>query len=188
MNDQQPQSIPVWAYEKVTLENPDSKWKARGVQYRTELMELLSEYNVEALEHVGSTSIPNMPAKPIIDLIALLPSFEKLDEIEHLLSGHGWNYVPPELDNQPWRRFFVHVTDDKRRAHLQLLAEREPHWNEQIAFRDLLTANPSLAEQYTVLKEHLVFMYPDDRERYTQAKSAFVHTVLNQKKDDLSAT
>lgn len=188
MNDQQPQSIPVWAYEKVTLENPDSKWKARGVQYRTELLQLLSEFDVEAIEHVGSTSIPNMPAKPIIDLIAFLPSFEKLDEIVNLLSGYGWNYVPPELDNQPWRRFFVHVKDNKRMAHFQLLTEREPYWNEQIDFRDLLTANTSLREEYTALKEHLAFIYPDDRERYTQAKSEFVHTVLQKEKDDLSAT
>ncbi|PJK16539.1 hypothetical protein CQS04_05105 [Chryseomicrobium excrementi] len=177
---------PVWAYEKVEIKSHNSNWKTKGAQYKCDLLDLLSAYGVRTIEHVGSTSIPEMPAKPIIDLIALAPSFENLDDIVTLLLQHDWNYIPPELDSQPWRRFFVHVKDDKRMAHLQLILKADSRWKEQVDFRNLLIAEPDLAKQYAALKNRLATLYSNDRESYTRHKSKFVQTVLNSEKDSPS--
>ncbi len=65
------------------------------------------------MEHIGSTAIPNMPAKPLTDLMASIQSFELTNKIVETLSIHDWHYVSPELDKKLWRRFFVKVKNDK---------------------------------------------------------------------------
>ncbi|MQR94366.1 GrpB family protein [Fictibacillus phosphorivorans] len=172
------ENIPVWAYEKIELTKPDSNWKEREIQERKELSILLSAFGTKRVEHIGSTSIPNLPAKPIIDLIASIPSFRQINTIEEALHAHDWHYVPPELDKQPWRRFIVKVKNDKRIAHLHLMVEGEERWNQLLTFRDQLRANPHLVEEYAALKSHLAQAYVTDRERYTEGKTAFINRVL----------
>jgi GrpB-like predicted nucleotidyltransferase (UPF0157 family) len=66
---------------------------------------LLTLFGVSQVEHIGSTSIPGLSAKPIIDVVAEIHTFEQIDEISGLLTSNDWHYVPHELDNKPWRRF-----------------------------------------------------------------------------------
>jgi GrpB-like predicted nucleotidyltransferase (UPF0157 family) len=171
-------NIPVWAYETVELKKPDPMWKDKGIQEREELYDVLSSFGVKEVEHIGSTAIPNMPAKPIIDVMAMVPSFEQISKIAETLSSFNWHYVPPELDKQPWRRFFVKVKNDKRAAHLHLMLEGEDRWEKQIIFREKLRTNPQLAEEYAVIKSRLAQVFNNDRERYTEAKTEFINKVL----------
>ncbi|MFP3471321.1 GrpB family protein, partial [Micrococcus sp. SIMBA_144] len=97
---------------------------------------------VHEVDHVGSTAIHDLPAKPIIDVMAKIPSFDDVDEIAGKLAGDGWHFVPVELDDRPWRRFFIKVEDDRRVAHLHLMLEGETRWDEQRLFRDRLNGNP----------------------------------------------
>ncbi len=174
------QDIPVWAYEKIELKNPDPLWMDKGNQEKEELFHLLSRFGVKQVEHVGSTAIPHLPAKPIIDLMASVSSFEEVDQIAERLSLHQWHYVPPELDKQPWRRFFVKVENDKRTAHLHLMLEGEERWEKQLIFRDTLRGNPHLMEEYAKIKYKLAQEFQDDREGYTEAKKEFIDKVLSE--------
>jgi GrpB-like predicted nucleotidyltransferase (UPF0157 family) len=172
------ENIPVWAYEKIEVKKPDPNWKEKGTREIEGLAILLSSFGVKQVEHIGSTSIPNLPAKPIIDLMASVPSFRHINTIEETLHAHDWHYVPPELDKQPWRRLFVKVENDKRIAHLLLIIDGEERWNQLLTFRDQLKANPYLVKEYADLKSHLAQAYVTDRERYTEGKTAFINKVL----------
>nr|WP_090799435.1 GrpB family protein [Paenibacillus sp. GP183] len=92
----------------------------------------------------------------------------------------GACHVPHELDNKPWRRFFVKVKDDKRVAHLHLIRAGEERWEKQLLFRDRLRGNPHLLDEYKNLKLKLAQEFMHDREAYTEAKSAFIKRVLEQ--------
>jgi GrpB-like predicted nucleotidyltransferase (UPF0157 family) len=171
---------PVWATESIEIRDYDPSWKEKGQAVIKELYTLLSPFGATQVEHIGSTSITGLPAKPIIDVMAEIYTFEKIEEIAALLTSSDWHYVPPELDNRPWRRFFVKVKNDKRVAHLHLIRAGEERWHKQLLFRDRLRENPFLLEEYKNLKYKLVEQFANDREVYTEAKSAFIERVLEQ--------
>jgi len=171
-------NIPLWAYETIEIKKPDPFWKDKGNQEREEVYNLLSAFGVRQVEHIGSTAIPNLAAKPIIDLMASIPSLELISEVVGKLTLHDWHYVPPELDKQPWRRFFVKVKNDKREAHLLLMQEGEERWEKHLKFRDKLRTNSHLTEEYAKIKSHLAQEFNNDREGYTKAKTEFINKVL----------
>jgi GrpB-like predicted nucleotidyltransferase (UPF0157 family) len=121
-----------------------------------------------------------LPAKPIIDLMAAVRSLAACDEAHEPLAAAGWQFVPLELDHRPWRRFFV-LPDPggaRRVAHLHLVERSGPRWGDVIAFRDALRRQPALAAAYARRKRDAARAHPNDREAYTEAKSAFVQRVL----------
>src|SRR6266540_3821404 len=99
------------------------------------LLVLLAPWLVDDVQHVGSTAVPGLPAKPIVDLMAGVGSLEDAPEIARVLAPHDWRFVPPELDARPWERFFVKVAADRRVAHLHLLDPASPRWAERLRFR-----------------------------------------------------
>ncbi|MEV0710725.1 GrpB family protein [Nocardia aurea] len=92
----------------------------------------------------------------------------------------GWRFVPPEPAGRPWRRFFVEpdTTGQHRIAHLHLIASGHRRWGEQIAFRDALRRDGTLAEAYGQLERRPADRHEDDREAYTNAKAGFIAKTL----------
>jgi GrpB-like predicted nucleotidyltransferase (UPF0157 family) len=170
---------PKWAVESIEIEPSNPDWIDAGSAEARGLLHRLGPFGVKEVEHIGSTSIRNLPAKPILDLMAMIPSFDDLDEIACTLAKDQWHYVPPELDNRPWRRFFIKVENEKRVAHLHLMPDGEPRWVQQRLFRDFLNGNPTLKDDYAELKKHLANQFPDDREAYSEGKTAFIQRVLD---------
>lgn len=150
----------------------------QGAGERLRLLDLLGPWLVDDVHHVGSTAVPGLPAKPIIDLMAGVRALDAAPDIALVLSPHAWHYVPPELDGRPWRRFLVKVAADRRVAHLHLLDPATPRWAEQLRFRDRLRQRPELAVEYAALKRRLAWELVGDRERYAEGKAAFVQRVL----------
>ncbi|MGD6846397.1 GrpB family protein [Rossellomorea aquimaris] len=170
---------PKWAVEAIEIEPPNPDWTEMGRAEVKELLHSLSPFGVKEVEHVGSTAIRDLPAKPIIDVMAMISSFDDLDEIAGRLGEDQWHFVPVELDIRPWRRFFIKVENERRVAHLHLMLTGEPRWAQQRSFRDRLNINPSLREEYAELKKHLAHQFPDDREAYSEGKAAFIQRVLD---------
>jgi GrpB-like predicted nucleotidyltransferase (UPF0157 family) len=174
-------AVPAWAYEKTRICPPDPGRAAQAAVEIDRLTAALRPWLVDGVEHVGSTSVPGLAAKPVIDLMA---SVEDLDRTVagagDQLAAHGWCYVPPGLDLWPWRRFFVlpDASGAHRRAHLHLLPVGHPRWAEQLAFRDALRADATLVARYAQIKRRLAEQHGADREAYTQAKTDFVREVL----------
>lgn len=175
------ESIPVWANEQAAVHAYDPRWPFTAARESERLRELLGPWLVDGVEHVGSTSVPELAAKPIIDLMASVTDPGLVVEIgAHLLSADGWCFVPPELDQRPWRRFFVKPDPAARHrvAHLHVFQAGQPRWHEQLRFRDALRADEDLARRYAALKRDLATRCAHDREAYTSGKSEFVAAVL----------
>jgi len=170
----------VWAAEAVHVVAADPAWAEAGAAAAVELDVLLAPWLVGEVEHVGSTAVPGLDAKPVLDLQAPVVDLACAGEVAETLAPHGWNYVPPELDGRQWRRFLVHVTEDRRTRHLHLLVSGSPRWREQLAFRDALRADTALATRYGQLKRALAAEHPEDREAYTEGKADLVRAVLDE--------
>jgi GrpB-like predicted nucleotidyltransferase (UPF0157 family) len=174
-------SPPAWAFEDVHLSAYDPDWPKLAALYADELRSVLEPWLLRPVEHVGSTSIPGIVAKPVIDLMAQVADTDSVvDAAGSALDGLDWKYVPPELDGRPWRRFFAKVSPDGRHrlAHLHLMAPGAARWDQQLRFRDALRTDPTLREEYAAVKAELARAYAGDRERYTDEKAVFVTRVL----------
>jgi len=171
-------AIPAWAYEKAEVLPHDPRLAQRARTERGRLARSLAPWLVDGVEHVGSTAVPGLAAKPVIDLMASVADPDVVvAQAGERLAADGWCYVPPELDSGGlWRRFFVKpdASGLRRAAHLHVIRAGHPRWAEQIAFRDALRRDEGLARSYEDLKRRLAARYAGDREAYTGAKSQFV--------------
>lgn len=128
------------------------------------------------LEHMGSTAVPGLAAKPILDLLGGYPPDAPVGRIVAALADAG--YVHRGEQGIPGREFFRR--GDPRAYHLHLVAEGGTIWHEQLAFRDALRGEPALRDAYAALKLELARQFPRDRESYIAGKSAFVLRVVEQ--------
>lgn len=173
-------SWPQWATERVHLKDPQTTWDSDGERLCRQLEVRLTPWIQASVEHVGSTAVPGLAAKPILDVQAAVPDLECATQVAEVLAAEGWHLVPAELDARPWRRFLVQVANEHRVAHLYLLTVGSSRWFEQLAFRDALRANSSLAREYAQLKRNLAAAHDGDREAYTAGKADFVRSVLEE--------
>lgn len=173
------EEVPRWAYEQAKVRPHDPRWAARAEVERDELIALLAPWLVDGVEHIGSTSVPGLAAKPIVDLMASVSDLDAVVD-EAPLVARGWRYVPPELDRRPWRRFFVKpdASGQRREAHLHVIRAGHHRWADQLGFRDALRQDGVLARQYDELKRRLAEQHGHDREAYTEGKAEFVASVL----------
>jgi GrpB-like predicted nucleotidyltransferase (UPF0157 family) len=172
---------PAWAVEGVHLCAYDPAWPARATRYADELHQVLGRWLLGPIEHIGSTAIPGLIAKPVIDLMAQATNpGAVVRQTSAALAELDWRYVPPELDARPFRRFFAKVSADgqHRLAHLHLMFSGMARWGEQLKFRDALRADAAQRDDYAAVKVRLARSYPGDRERYTDEKAVFVTRAL----------
>jgi len=144
----------------------------------SELAEL-QLFDSKYFEHIGSTAVPKLSAKPIIDLMYPVENFLAVERIASALNQKEWYLIPPELDDKrDHRRTFVKVVNDRRYAHLHLILTESGDYELKKRFRDILRSHPILVKEYSELKILLAEKYKNDRESYTKAKSNFITSVL----------
>ena len=129
---------------------------------------------VLAIEHVGSTSIPGMIAKPILDIGIAVRDYEQARICVQPIRGLGYEYRGEQ--GMPRRHYFV--KGDPRTHHLHVLEATSLDWENMILFRDYLTQHSEAASQYAELKLELARRFPSDREAYQDGKAPFVERVL----------
>jgi GrpB-like predicted nucleotidyltransferase (UPF0157 family) len=177
------EEVPAWAYERAEIRPHDPRWTVRAQVEREQLSDLLAPWLVDGVEHVGSTAVPGLAAKPIVDLMVSVTDLDTVirEALEGLVAA-GWCYVPPDLDGRSWRRFFVKPDSfgQRREAHLHVFRSGHPRWTEQLRFRDALRGDDELARSYEDLKRRLADQRGHDREAYTDGKAEFVTSVLNR--------
>jgi GrpB-like predicted nucleotidyltransferase (UPF0157 family)/GNAT superfamily N-acetyltransferase len=174
-------SWPSWASETIALVDADPEWQYHGQRLRDTLDRLLAPWLTTHIEHVGTTAVPGLAAKPIIDLQAAVRHLDDAESIAAALIPDGWHFVAPHRDQRPWRRFFVKVAGERRTAHLHIMTADTPRWHQQIAFRDALRADSSTTADYAALKHALAKRHSDNREAYSAAKESFIQAVLDPK-------
>ena len=130
-----------------------------------------------AVEHVGSTAVPALPAKPILDLLAGRPVEGALAPYVAACEAAGYRYRGES--GIPGRHYFVRDAPDGRRTHhLHLVEHGGAFWRSHLAFRDYLRRVPARAAAYAALKRELASRHPGDRTAYTEGKAAFVAETL----------
>lgn len=160
---------------KVELKQYNSKWPELFEQEKTFLLEEIGGFLVGSVEHVGSTAVPGMIAKPIIDIMFGVESLESSKGAIEVLQTNGYCYYPYKSDVMHW---FCKPSPELRTHHLHLVPYQSPLWKERTRFRDILRENPKVAEEYGVLKQSLAAEMASDRESYTESKWPFIEKVL----------
>jgi GrpB-like predicted nucleotidyltransferase (UPF0157 family) len=143
-----------------------------------ELIVAAAQGLVRDVVHIGSTAIPGMRAKPIIDVCALVGSLDDAPACISLLRSIEYYYAPYAEDREPERRWFCKPHPAARTHHLHLTPSGSRFHRDRVEFRDVLRGDHETAARYCALKERLSLEFPDDRDAYTDAKSDFVRDVL----------
>jgi GrpB-like predicted nucleotidyltransferase (UPF0157 family) len=159
----------------ISVVDYDPEWVKKFESERYFLYSLISDYIEGSIEHVGSTAIVGMVAKPIIDIMVGVKSLDSSVGAIELLSNNSYCYYPYKADVMHW---FCKPSPEIRTHHLHLVPYNSHLWLERVAFRDLLRTNSEMASDYGNLKLALAHKYRNDREAYTKKKWPFIQKAL----------
>ena len=132
------------------------------------------------MEHVGSTSIEGLLAKPIIDIAIGVSSLDKVIKIREKVKGIGYLEVPVSIDG---KHVFAKNKENKITHFLHIMIYNQDLWRDQISFRDYLRSFPDAKMEYVKLKEELANKYPNDVVSYINDKKEFVNNILKRAKE-----
>jgi GrpB-like predicted nucleotidyltransferase (UPF0157 family) len=127
---------------------------------------------IVALYHIGSTSVPALPAKPIIDIMPVMHEIARVDLYNDAMLAAG--YEPHGEFGIPGRRYFSKGGDEDRTHHVHAFQIGNPGVARHLAFRDYLRAHADAAQEYADLKIALAHQFPHDIEGYMHGKNAFI--------------
>ena len=175
--------------ENVGIAPYDSHWPDLFGREAQHLRSCIPAGLILRIEHFGSTAVPGLAAKPIVDMLVQVTSLRAArTEIVPILEAQGYDYFwRPSFgdDVPPWYAFFIR-RDSRgiRTHHIHMVTRRrkfQEHW-ERLLFRDYLIAHPETARAYEQLKIELATAYPNDRVAYTKGKTAFIQGITAQAK------
>lgn len=167
----------------VKLEEYNKSWADEYKKEEKLLKEVLKDHILE-IHHVGSTSIPNMTAKPIIDILITIKAFDEIDEIENLLKPYNYENLGRNRKGVDDRYFFVKGKDDARTHYIHITTPNSKTYFNQLYFKRYLIEHPEYIEKYILLKNNLANLYASDREKYTSNKSGFIENVIELAKKE----
>jgi GrpB-like predicted nucleotidyltransferase (UPF0157 family) len=148
----------------------DPEWPRRFEAERPQLERVLEPWLEGGIHHIGATSVPGLAAKPFVDMMAGVSDFEEARAAYEPLLAAGWEHTP--------HRPGIAHHFSKPGLGLHLTEPGSDLWNERLAFRDALRADPELVAEYAALKLRLAEEHPDDIAAYTAGKRDFVGRVL----------
>jgi GrpB-like predicted nucleotidyltransferase (UPF0157 family) len=166
-------------HEEVHLAPCDDAWPAM-FQAERQRLEAALPGAFQEVQHIGSTAVPGLPAKPIIDLLAGVRSMAEADALVEAICRAGYTTSHEFNATLADRRWFMRAAHGRRTHHLHVVVHGGAVWQARLAFRDALIQDAELAARYAALKWRLAEQHRQDREAYTQAKSDFVEQTLAQ--------
>jgi GrpB-like predicted nucleotidyltransferase (UPF0157 family) len=158
------------------------KWAEYFSEEKQLLFKLLGE-KVLDIRHIGSTSIPGISAKPILDMLAAVKTLVDVETFTQDLNKIG--YQDKGDGDILGRRFFVKGAEAKRTHHLNFCEMNSFFWRSHLAFCGYLGRHPEIARQYSALKRKLANRFPNDRGAYTAGKEEFVRSILDQAMNEM---
>ncbi len=142
---------------------------------KTRLQQILPSSAV--VEHIGSTSVPGLAAKPIIDIMVGLTDFAQADVLVRRIQSLGYEYVSQFEDEMPFRRYFRKDNASVRTHQIHMVAFGIEFWHRHLAFREYLKAHPNIAAEYATLKRKLAEQEWQDVNDYADAKTEFIQSI-----------
>lgn len=165
----------------MTLAPYDPAWPGQFAREAALLAAVFSGVDA-VIEHIGSTAVPGLLAKPVIDILVGVPRLEDAERRVASLEGAGYEYVPKYEVELPERRYFRKPRLGPRVYHVHCVVTHSALWVRHLAFRDHLRAHPDCAAEYAALKQELATRM--GKEHYTDAKGPFIANVLAAALDD----
>lgn len=160
---------------RVVLHDP--RWAVLFADAARELGQALGPA-ARAIHHVGSTAVPGLCAKPILDVLVSIADFDRGPDLVPRLEALGYEFRPDE--DIADRHFFRRHRGAVRTHHLSLAEPSSWHHRATLAFRDALRADAGRAREYAALKLDLARRHPRDRPAYIEGKTGFVERVLEE--------
>ncbi|WP_315789914.1 GrpB family protein [Fischerella sp. JS2] len=164
--------------DEVVIAEYDPRWQIMFAEEAIRIWQVLGSDLVVEIEHIGSTAIPGLAAKPVIDIMVGVRSLEDAKQAIPVLEV--LSYVYWRDDPRSGRMFFVKGMPPYgkcRTHHVHIVEAHGEFWQRKL-FRDYLRMHPEEAKRYEALKRDLVARFPTDREAYTNGKSEFIHIVM----------
>ena len=155
----------------IELHPYDPRWPDQ-YQYEAQLIAEIFSDQLTAIHHIGSTAIPGIKAKPVIDIMVVVPVIEQVNQFNQAMINLG--YIPRGERGIPGRRYFRKGTDEMHSHHVHVYGHGHEAIMQQLNFRDYLRAHPVEAQAYSQLKEVLAQQYREDPAGYTEGKTDFV--------------
>lgn len=158
----------------------DPRWAESFGQQSSRLHLTLSEWLTDPIEHIGSTSIPGLPAKPIIDMVGLVANYESFATALPHLATIGWVHAPEPGDpeQRTWSVCFPSV--QHRTHHLHVVEDVSTGWPDWLLFRDYLRTHPEAAARYGDVKRRLAQIDNTDRARYRASKAPLIEELMQE--------
>jgi GrpB-like predicted nucleotidyltransferase (UPF0157 family) len=162
---------------KVVVCSYCSEWPRLFEAVRDELRAVFAPLAV-GIEHIGSTAVPGLAAKPVIDVLVGAASLEAIEGRIGALEAAGYSYVAKYEAELPMRRYFVKAPAEGLRIHVHGVVMGGRLWREHLDFRDALRADEDLRARYQELKLRLAIQFADDKAAYTEAKGPFIQAAV----------
>jgi GrpB-like predicted nucleotidyltransferase (UPF0157 family) len=170
--------------EPVEIVDYDPAWPQRFAEEAARLRALLPPQLLGRIEHIGSTAVPGLAAKPIVDVAVEVADLESVRRtVAPILEREGYAFLwrpssrgAPDID-YAW--FIRRDAAGRRTHHVHMLPPGSPYWD-RLTFRDHLRAHPEAAAAYGALKRQAAAEHPHDRRAYARAKTRFIRDVLRR--------
>ncbi|MFS0597959.1 GrpB family protein [Peribacillus frigoritolerans] len=163
----------------IMIENYNPNWVTEFEQEKAKIKEVLKDKPI-CVEHIGSTSVMGLGAKPILDIMAGVQHLAEVDAFIEPLKSIGYEFVPHK--EFPERRFFRKGQWRAGTHHLHIYRLGSEQWKNQLSFRNYLRSHPDVRKQYQQLKMSLAKKHPADIVGYTKAKAPFILNVMESAK------
>ena len=165
----------------------DTRWPRFYDEEKTNILRVIRPM-VTAIEHIGSTAVPGLAARPIIDILVGTRQLDDATWCIQPLKTLGYEYVPEHEKLNQVRRYFrkgnAPGTERGATNYLHITVFEGDYWNDIILFRDYLRKHPEVAQEYTELKKTLAIRAGSDQESYMNAKADFVQDIIDKAKKD----
>ncbi|MGW4426586.1 GrpB family protein [Streptosporangium sp. NPDC004631] len=157
--------------EQVHIEPYDSAWPIRFDAEAGAIAAVIGSWITGGIHHVGSTAVPHLAAKPVIDIMVGVADLESSRPCIDMLTALNYWYEPYRAEVMHW---FCKPRPSRRTHHLHLVPAGSPRFIDVLAFRDYMRAHRDAAVEYERLKRKLAIRYVNDREAYTEGKAEMV--------------
>lgn len=167
---------------RVIIVDYDPEWPELFEREKALILGAIGQFIV-SVEHVGSTAVPGLAAKPIIDILIGIQRLADAAPCITPLEDIGYEYVPAYETDLPMRRYFR--KGSPRTHHIHMVEINSDFWVRHRLFRDYLRLYPEAAQAYADLKRRLADLHGENREAYTEAKTDFVRGIEARAREEL---
>jgi GrpB-like predicted nucleotidyltransferase (UPF0157 family) len=166
--------------DPIRMHASDPGWPISFENERRRLATVLAPWLVQPLEHIGSTAVPALVAKPIVDIVAIVGDIDVAAAAGDPLRTLGWVAAPEPEDSLERKLSFCTPSVELRTHHLHVVEHSSPRWRGWLAFRDYLRAHPETAQEYGSLKTRLADDHggdPNQRDEYRAGKEDWIRAM-----------